>query len=895
MDFFVILIAIIGLIIFIGSILGMVTFFKMRKLTRELAKTRLEFSRYIVASETGGGEETPIADRELSKTSATYSLKIEKTAGSDIDRKTLEDASVPREPGKKQARNLEATIGSLWAVWVGGVALALGAIFLVKFSIENGLLGPGVRIALALAFSALLLALGEWGRRRGELFSYPGFGKANIPAIVTAAGTMGLFATIFAAYELYNMLPTMLAFLALGLVGVATTFAALLHGPMLAALGLLGSFLAPFLVSTDAPSVAGLAIYVLFVAWAAFGVGRLRLWKWHAIATAIGLICFGVVLSAMTGSGDRLYLAGYLIASWVSIAYVFFISLYEKSAEELHKHDLTGVLLLSAIAGLGLFSTLLYDSDFLSGFMLVAIVAGPMGLAYYYSSARVAIYTSMFFAGLGYFGWSLSADVALEFYNISDIATLLTSLQIREGLSTYMTLGLGIAGVAMAISYFSILNSPSRSALSIGGVFIPLLLICANYLRVSDFSSAWSYAFVALLLFTGYLFVANYLARHFDKETIGGEGTRAAFGVGAFVALALCASFILEKSALTVALALLVTAIAWVNTRLPMTALRVLTAFATLLWIGRILWDPRIVNGDIGSTPIFNWLTFGYGGATLAFGIGAWLLGREKRDKWLEAVEAVTLASFIATLALVSLHALDPSQIFTAIDTLEEVAMMTIISGGVALGLLRLRRTQSSFVLNKGVTLLGFAGMFFAGVGLLIFVNPWFTGDSFGSGLILNGLLLAYFATSLLFLLLGWFSRGRRSKYYVNSAFLFGSLLGTNWVNLTIRHFYHPKGLIWGPTTSAELYTYSFVWLLIGIGVLAAGIYWRTKLVRLVSVGIIMLVVAKVFLIDMAGLEGILRAVSFIGLGATLIGIGLVYQRVLSRPDYTDPQSENSN
>jgi uncharacterized membrane protein len=34
----------------------------------------------------------------------------------------------------------------------------------------------------------------------------------------------------------------------------------------------------------------------------------------------------------------------------------------------------------------------------------------------------------------------------------------------------------------------------------------------------------------------------------------------------------------------------------------------------------------------------------------------------------------------------------------------------------------------------------------------------------------------------------------------------------------------------------------------------------------------------------MAGLSGVFRALSFIGLGLVLVGIGLVYQRLLYRP-----------
>src|SRR5690606_37335160 len=42
--------------------------------------------------------------------------------------------------------DLEQAIGGRWAVWIGGIALALGGIFLVRYSIEAGLLGPGARI-----------------------------------------------------------------------------------------------------------------------------------------------------------------------------------------------------------------------------------------------------------------------------------------------------------------------------------------------------------------------------------------------------------------------------------------------------------------------------------------------------------------------------------------------------------------------------------------------------------------------------------------------------------------------------------------------------------------------------------------------------------------------------
>ena len=50
---------------------------------------------------------------------------------------------------------------------------------------------------------------------------------------------------------------------------------------------------------------------------------------------------------------------------------------------------------------------------------------------------------------------------------------------------------------------------------------------------------------------------------------------------------------------------------------------------------------------------------------------------------------------------------------------------------------------------------------------------------------------------------------------------------------------------------------------------------------RLASRLFVVAAVLKVFLYDLAQLEGILRALSFIGLGAVPIGIGLVYQKLV--------------
>jgi uncharacterized membrane protein len=55
----------------------------------------------------------------------------------------------------------------------------------------------------------------------------------------------------------------------------------------------------------------------------------------------------------------------------------------------------------------------------------------------------------------------------------------------------------------------------------------------------------------------------------------------------------------------------------------------------------------------------------------------------------------------------------------------------------------------------------------------------------------------------------------------------------------------------------------------------------RSQPARMASAAVVALTIGKVFVIDMAGLTGIFRALSFIGLGVVLVGIGWLYQRLL--------------
>jgi uncharacterized membrane protein len=113
---------------------------------------------------------------------------------------------------------------------------------------------------------------------------------------------------------------------------------------------------------------------------------------------------------------------------------------------------------------------------------------------------------------------------------------------------------------------------------------------------------------------------------------------------------------------------------------------------------------------------------------------------------------------------------------------------------------------------------------------------------------------------------------------------LLAAVLAFAYETLSIRRFFHGEHIAWwAGMGQLETYTYSASWLAMGVALLVAGVWQKSQMLRIASAVLIAVAVAKVFIFDMSELEGMLRALSFIGLGAVLIGIGLFYQKLLTR------------
>jgi predicted membrane protein DUF2339 len=92
--------------------------------------------------------------------------KIEELAAPPAPEEPPATAPAPPVPPLKPHISLEERFGTQWVVWAGGIALALGGFFLVRYSIEQGWFGPAARVLLAGIVALALIAAGEWTRRR---------------------------------------------------------------------------------------------------------------------------------------------------------------------------------------------------------------------------------------------------------------------------------------------------------------------------------------------------------------------------------------------------------------------------------------------------------------------------------------------------------------------------------------------------------------------------------------------------------------------------------------------------------------------------------------------------------------------------------------------------------
>lgn len=795
----------------------------------------------------------------------------------------------PSSPEPQHRPGLEERLGTRWAVWVGGVALALGALLLVRYSIEQGLLGPGVRLLLGALLSLALLYAGERLRRGEAKLDTDVVPAAHIPGVLTAAGTVAAFGTVYAAHALYGYIGSGLAFALLSLIGLGTLMASSVHGPALAGIGLAASFLTPMLVSTETPNPWPLVVYLAVVSTASYALARMKGWRWLVAATAAGSGIWALVL-ATEASADRAWIAPTMLNVLLQLGLaVFWLAPGSHTGEtpEDAEPDRDASVILGAWAAISAFVLLANQGVSPASVLFTAAAMGLLmlaGLRYVPAASSVGAAGGLALAGL--LIWPSASGSRHDLWTAVELDRGLFTdpLNTLSFASLAFLAAIAVAGLcAQRLLTSQRLQTWSAAWYAGTAAVVPLLALVIAYLRIAGVSPSPAFALAAFAAAS--LFAFGMLAFEAREKELDTSSIR--LGTGAFASAAVAAGslglvFQLERGYLTVALAIAALAAAYMADHKSIPALRKAVMALGAVVLARVVWDPRIMGEHLGQTPIFNWLLIGYGVPALSFYGAARYLERTADDDASRFSDALAVL-FAGLLAFFQIrHFMHGGDILAPSTDHAELGLMLVVALAFAYALLKGGLAKASPVFRYAS--FGFGGLAAAAtmLGLLIGENPLFVDDPVASRGPFDTLWLGYLAPALAAALIQRHARGIWPRPVILMAAGAALALIFMFVTLEVRHAFHGASLgHWHPTSDSEYWTYSVAWLLLGVALLGYGLWREMPEARLASAAIVVLTVLKVFLLDMSGLEGALRAFSFIGLGLALVGIGLVYQRYI--------------
>ncbi len=810
---------------------------------------------------------------------------------------TTADQSQPEAPAAGVALDTESKIGGKLTIWIGGLALAFGGLFLVRYAIENAILGPAARVSLGFGFGLIVAIAGELLRRRQGAFQVPGFDKANIPATLTAVGIFSMFAAVYAAHALYELIGPVASFILLAALALASLGLSLVHGPSLAAIGLLASYVTPFLIEAETDSITVVALYVLAVSAAAMSVARLRGWAWLALTVVAALTLFGFGF-ALGSRGDQPIITDLYLAGAFALGLVIFVLSFDGGSRAASRDDNTAsgrimphhwlaTVALSVLV-LPFLPTLIWDkAPSLEWVELAVLLIGPLALVYRYPELRYLLIAPFIAGCLRYLTLGLPAvEVPAELLD----GPSLYAAELYGSIHVFAATGFAFAVAVLGIGFVFSLRSPARALVAAATSAATVGLLLVAYFRIEQFASSLTFALFALVLAALFYVLAMRIHATIGNQRPGWAGAVSSYLIGSIISLIFAVAAALQGPAMTVSLGLIPVASAFVYARYQLPALRIFALISLVPYALRLLWEPLIDPEALATSPIlFNHLLWGYGLPALGLSWAAWQLSRVKIDVWAEALQTAAIVACISTVGLLALHAIDPT--FKFPEKAQELAVIAtgvLIGGSFSLGLTRISVRSQLRLPRLAADGLSLIGILVGAFGLLLARNPVLDGlpqggINVGDGFMLTLIHYAYLLPALLFGTIAVLGRPTKAHWLIIANGVFSVCLAFLWVNLSVRQMFSPGFLAARPVEQGELYVYSAIWLVIGLVVLGLGITLRSFLLRAGSGLILVLVTLKVFLIDLSELDGILRPISFIGLGLVLLAIGLVYQRALGR------------
>ncbi len=722
--------------------------------------------------------------------------------------------------------SLESLIGARLPVWIGAVALVVAGFFLVRYAVEIGLLTPAVRTILAALFAVILVIASEAARRIPALAEDPRIGQA-----LAGAGIASSYATLYIAAALYHLIGPLPAFVLMIAVTTLGLFLALRHGPPTAVLALAGGFIAPLVAGYDAAGIGPLLAYLGLFTAALFGLAIHRGWGWLALAATV--VGFGwvnfllVALDPILLTGPAAFVIALALAATLALPRAGITSAWLRTAP-----------LVAGLIQLLIFAPALAFDGFAWSFYLV-LAAAALILAW-----RDGRHLPGALAALGLSLALLAAALVAPDHGATFIAAPILAL-------LFAAPGLVLLDRAR-----------SWAVIALGGIAGPVLL--TNLLEPSRLAD-WHWTLLELVA-AALAFTVSWRRRtatdSHDPGLIGGAFTAAslfATAAGQLVAIEwIGAIFALA----TIGLGL------WARhtgdralLALPALGIAAVLIAAIEPILDYALLIAQSLAGEGVTTPLLPPLVEAFR-ALLPLIAAIALLAPDARQ--FGRLRSTALGIGIAAALLLLYHlaklplAIASDDRFTSLGFIERAAITHALLAAAVL--LRTRLHAIALVL------------FGLALGRLL----WF------DLLVLNPLFVAQqvwaFPLALHLALAGFWLTRFLPQPTATRAAITAALLTTL---AAVRQAAHGS-ILTGPIGTGENYGYSIALLLLAIAWLTLGIRSASRDLRLTGLGLLTFVTLKVFLIDAAALDGLLRILSFLGLGVALIGIGWVYRRFLA-------------
>jgi uncharacterized membrane protein len=651
------------------------------------------------------------------------------------------------------------------------------------------------------------------------------------------------------------------------------------HGRGVALLGILGGFVTPLLVPSDQPSAWALFLYLGALVIAL--VVLVRAMNWHTLLwPVLAGIAFWIVawVASLWTPGDIAAVGMFLVVT----AAAFCAAFWDMPAKETVAGatppwpplDLPPMLLVSlgvVFAG-ALFAFALdkYGDGTIA--VLAALTALQLVIATRAPTLASLAATAALLVVATFYGWP-SVSVA-ETLNPPVVPG--PPDEVQSFLWTIALFGAAFAAVGFA----KIWDGQRTLVWAWVSAATPLVLFALAYARVLNLGNdaTWA-AFGLALAFLALVAVERCLK---FRERLGLIDAAGAYSTAVIAALGLSFAMVFEEAWLTVALSLLLPALAWTDRRLDIPAHRAIALVVGAIVVVRLILNPDVLNYETQMFGRASWVLYGYGIPALACGAAAWIFAQVRRDQTVTMLEAAALLFAVLT-AFFGIRVLVAGSIAGGSIELFEASLHTLTWGAAAYVLERAAARSGNPVIGAGWKIL-----LALAVGNLVIVhlvaeNPIITRDPVGVLPLLNLLLLAYLAPAAL--ACAFAIRFREREPWLEplpasaAAWSACFLLVFAWMSLETRHAFRGPVLSAGIATDAEIYAYSVVWLLYAGGLLALAIRQASQALRWASLVVLFLTVGKVFLSDMSALTGLWRVASFVGLGLTLVGIGFLYQR----------------